>query len=289
MNTTIPSPLKDFNGLVAASKSPTMQIFWVEASGMNVEYLLSLNTKNRLPRDSHISWMSDMISRGEFFPTGQGITVSTEQRLQDGQHRLMAFRKAGYPAGNYIAITTGADPKAGAMIDLGVKRTAADAMKFVFDRPEATSRMMAVCNFFGQKKRGKTSRKLSPMDQFETYEMLKPAIEKLWESSKVSNLPAPVLCALAEALLAPKVSVDKVLDFAQRISTGADCSKGSPELSLRLFLNKGASGTSGSTTMQEARYTKTVQALDAFLQGKTLVRGLNAKTPAWATPVEIAA
>jgi hypothetical protein len=274
-------PVKSFVELLGAIKLDALQTFFVAADAANVEYLLSLNVNNRPMRPSHVEWLSSMIAQGEYHATAQGITVLRGGILGDGQHRLHAFRKVGFCPNFPLLVVTGADPRAGAAIDTGLKRTASDLMKFVFDRPEATGTTMAVCRFHGLY--GATDKPISnpkahkatPQQLLEWYEYLSPALTTLAEVSYMSRLPAPVTCALAEAIIAGEDS-KKVTEFGRRIATGADCADGSPELALRRYLDK-AYGSSGGAEVQNIRYAKTAAALEHFLQDKQMTRLIGKK------------
>ena len=270
-------PTKSFIELVEATKSPTLQVFFVQADAANVEFLLSLNTKNRPLRNSHANWLAEMMARGEYYVTGQAITVSRDGVLEDGQHRLHGFRKVGFRPDFPLLVLTGADPRAGAAIDTGLKRTASDLMKFVYERPEATAQMMAVCRFHGMKRVSSSVHRPTPQQLLGWFEILHPGLQTLWSIPYASKLPAPVSCALAESILAGN-DTQRILLFTRRITTGADCADGSPELYLRKFLDKTRMVKGGSDT-QVGRYDKTVAALSYALQDKPMPRsGKNKKS-----------
>ncbi len=271
------TPHKNFVELVEATKQDTLQSFFVGADASNVEYLLSLNTSNRPLRPHHVDWLAEMISRNEYHPTGQGITVLRGAVLGDGQHRLGGFRKVGFRPDFPLLVVTGADPRAGAAIDTGLKRSAADLMKFVFDRPEATGQTMAACRFYGLHVLNKSKlHKPTPQQLLEWYEILAPALKEVYAAPYAARIAAPVACALAESILAGN-DRQRILLFTSRIASGADCADGSPELALRRFLDK-AHGSLGGSDVQVIRYEKTAAALEYFLQGKPMARVIGKKT-----------
>lgn len=105
----------------------------VKASKPLVDGLLALNHNNRNLRRSHVTWLKAAIKTNQFLLTGQGIGVSREGVLIDGQHRLMAIREAGYPPVE-ILLVTGLNEKAKIYIDQHQRRSAADMLKLVLDR-----------------------------------------------------------------------------------------------------------------------------------------------------------
>jgi hypothetical protein len=72
--------------------------------------LLLANTANRFMRSRHVDYFVQLLRRGEFSLTHQGIAVEGSLdrpiKLIDGQHRLAAIVKSGIPA--KMQVTTGA-------------------------------------------------------------------------------------------------------------------------------------------------------------------------------------
>jgi hypothetical protein len=92
-----------------------------------VDWLLSINTDNRPIKPNVVNnYEQEMIS-GEWYVTGQGISISTEGILLDGQHRLLAAKKAGYPPVQ-VCIVYGVDKRAQIKVDTHAKRSANDLL-----------------------------------------------------------------------------------------------------------------------------------------------------------------
>jgi len=89
--------------------------------------LLEGNTGNRPVRATRVNMLAEAISRGEWMLTHQGIAISDNGRILDGQHRLLAIVKSGIPV--RLAVTTGVDEAAFSAIDVHDKRTNADALQ----------------------------------------------------------------------------------------------------------------------------------------------------------------
>lgn len=85
---------------------------------------LKLNTANRPLRPSWIKALSGMMQRGEWMMTHQGIAITTDGRLIDGQHRLNAVIHAGVSVN--MSVVYNCDPASFIALDGGVKRSAAD-------------------------------------------------------------------------------------------------------------------------------------------------------------------
>lgn len=66
------------------------------------------------------------LENGEWKVTHQGVALDADGVVIDGQHRLEAIRQYGKPVP--IMVTSGVDRDAFSVIDVGAKRTAADAL-----------------------------------------------------------------------------------------------------------------------------------------------------------------
>lgn len=88
-------------------------------------YLLK-NSKNRKIRKSVVSSFVGIIKRGEWKLTHQGIAISEDGFLLDGQHRLHAVIESGTPV--LMNVSTGVDSSTFEAIDGGIKRTIGDRL-----------------------------------------------------------------------------------------------------------------------------------------------------------------
>lgn len=89
---------------------------------------LKSNTDNRPLRRAVVHGFKLSLQRGEYQPTHQGIAFAEDGTLLDGQHRLTAIaelREGSFP----MLVTTGVSRDAFKVMDIGVKRTAADSLK----------------------------------------------------------------------------------------------------------------------------------------------------------------
>ena len=85
---------------------------------------LGFNTDNRNKRGWWITSLANMIKRGEWIPTHQGVAFSKSGKLIDGQHRLEAIVEANMPVEMLVVVDVRDD--AYKVLDNGVKRTLAD-------------------------------------------------------------------------------------------------------------------------------------------------------------------
>lgn len=85
---------------------------------------LKHNTDNRNKRGWWVNGLANMIKRGEWIPTHQGVAFSQSGKLIDGQHRLEAIVEANIPV--EMLVVTGVRDDAYKVLDNGIKRTMAD-------------------------------------------------------------------------------------------------------------------------------------------------------------------
>lgn len=89
---------------------------------------LKLNITNRRLRRSVVDGIKSALVRGEYIPTHQGIAFSEDGVLLDGQHRLTAIselRDGMFP----MLVARGVSNDAFKVMDIGLKRTAADSLR----------------------------------------------------------------------------------------------------------------------------------------------------------------
>lgn len=104
---------------------------------------LGMNTGNRPLRRSVVEGLKEAFRRGEYTPTHQGIAFSDSGVLLDGQHRLTAISELR--DGSFqMLVTRGLPDAAFKAMDIGVKRTAADALQEEDKKVVETARLIAV-------------------------------------------------------------------------------------------------------------------------------------------------
>lgn len=104
---------------------------------------LSLNEDNRPLRRTVVDGLKAAFGRGEYLQTHQGIAFSTTGKLLDGQHRLTAIselRDGLFP----MLVTWGVAENAFQVMDIGVKRSPADALRIADRRVVEVARLIGV-------------------------------------------------------------------------------------------------------------------------------------------------
>lgn len=104
---------------------------------------LSLNENNRPLRRTVIEGLKAAFARGEYMTTHQGIAFSETGELLDGQHRLTAIselRDGCFP----MLVSRGVIENAFTVMDIGLKRTPADALRIDDRRVVEVARLIGV-------------------------------------------------------------------------------------------------------------------------------------------------
>lgn len=251
------------------------QALIVTANEEIVETLLSKNTNNRSIRKRNKEWLKNAIDKKEFILTGQGIGVSTDGVLVDGQHRLEALREAGYPPVELLVIT-GLDPKSMMYVDQHAKRSTADMLKIVLDK-SITNREASLVNahikigtndegdFVFAKGRISSDQVVEVMQENEDF------ISQLI-SAGGNTLRAASYCALFHYGL--KFDKDRAISLAAKIHTGENLNRNDPAYKMRELLMSSHRKTTYGSAGQLADYKYGVSACisDALNEGLSVLR-----------------
>lgn len=103
----------------------SVQTMTPERADELLRYTLGRVAQRRLS-DKRVRDLVGVMERGEWQVTHQGIALSDDGAVLDGQHRLEAIRRHGHPVP--IMVTEGVDPATFAVIDVGARRTLADTL-----------------------------------------------------------------------------------------------------------------------------------------------------------------
>lgn len=104
-----------------------MQISQVTMTPEWASRILEHNTHNRSVRHGMVRQIASDIVCGRWLLTPQTVSIATDGRLIDGQHRLMAVVQAGEPV--QMMLATDCPSECFAAIDTGQSRTPGDILK----------------------------------------------------------------------------------------------------------------------------------------------------------------
>lgn len=210
------------------------------ASKALVEKLLSMNTRNRKSKPANINRLADDIQTGNFMLTASGIGVSKTGVLLDGQNRLLAIKKVGYPAVKFV-LAVGLDDASQRVVDRHAKRSLSDILSMHMNMTISTH-MVSLANalsafnatrkpnipFTFQQSGGLSDSRLA--DFMADYNTL--AMEIVVASGQSR---APVLAALFVYALHDH---DMAIEFARDIAKGLNLSEDHPAYRLRAAINR---------------------------------------------------
>lgn len=240
-----------------------------------VDSLLSMNTKNRGIKKSVVErYARDMVS-GKWPLTCQGIGISKEDVLIDGQHRLEAMKLAGYPPLE-VVIVTGLDFDSQMVTDQHTKRSARDVFRLAFNASVATvtpAILQVIAKFepeFKSPLSGCRSGSLTVDELYSMFLVFADEIEAVCEINASSKFFAAPYLAAAVYLMNQKTASKEAIDeFFNQVKTGENLTKKMPAYHLRNYVVSTKTAMGGHV-MQKERYLKTRKAIIAFVSGEEI-------------------
>lgn len=233
---------------------------------------LQANYSNRPVRNTWVTTLAGMITRGEWVQSHQGIAFDETGRLVDGQHRLLACVEANKPM--EVLVTRDLPEGVYRYIDGGRTRSPSDRLKLMDDQAlnmRAVSIMMAFCAAGITKT---TSR--NTVDLLENQFLAMSAAVTEVAQAQRSERKSPVTSGPVGAGLAAYLDKHPVKgrEFLAEVISGTGLEAGAPALLLRdaLFNHR----IRGIYEM----YWKTIAAGKAHFAGRALST-LQAATEDW--------
>lgn len=200
---------------------------------------LKQNTRNRHVTESRVREFSEIMKRGEWDITHQGVAFGEDGSLYDGQHRLMAIVESGCSV--VMLVTHGLSPNSRANIDTGGRRSATDNLNIIEGMNLSKSLGSAIGAVWMATIAQSTTRPATASELATTltqhisgYE----AMRQVFSSSKRGVCRAGFVAAF---IYAYPTDPDKVLLAAQKFFSGADLSENDPMFVLRRRATEGSS------------------------------------------------
>lgn len=250
-----------------------------------VDYLLSLNTNNRTIKKRHKAWLEQAVRSEKFLLSNQGIGISSDCVLIDGQHRLTAIRDAGYPPVELVVVT-GIDPEMRLYLDQNAKRSIADALKIVLDE-SVSSRTTSVVTFLmrledDEKEGFNLSRHGGKLPLDEVRKAVKRRMRVIAELSEATAglCRAGTLAALVD--YSEKWDYSDAMELATQVGAGENITAGDPGYKLRdvVLRKRGAGGAGHGANKQLIDYSQAVFCCIQHAHGNKIDRIERAKS--WA-------
>jgi hypothetical protein len=203
---------------------------------------LKCNHNNRPVRRAHIKFLASEIANGNWQVNGQGIVISDNEEVLDGQHRLMAVIEAGISIKTLVIY--GIDKAAFKTIDTGAVRTGSDALSLWYPdiQQGITKAVGAAVSWCTRMDMGFGNNK-SKTSNTETLAYV-AAHPSMWRCAEVlAGLPRdarPISLGMGTAAyeMFQRKDVDQADRFMHAFFTGEHLPLTSPEYILRALLQK---------------------------------------------------
>lgn len=203
--------------------------------------LLRKNVKNRPISQTFVKKFAKDMRDGKWQVNGEAIIVANDGTLLDGQHRLQAIVESGKTVP--MCVITGIEKDAFKTIDIGRKRTGADALatydeKFLKDRNVVAAAITNIMHFtengiYNEKAR---STRLSHEDLInfaeKNYKQLSRAVEHT-QSLKWARKLVPYSCLVAMFYLFNRKDPYQAETFFHKLNTGEGMKANDPINMLR--------------------------------------------------------
>lgn len=232
-----------------------------------VDSLLAMNINNRDLRKTVVNRYCSDIKKGNWKLTNQGIGVSVDNILIDGQHRLQAVKECDYPP-IPLLIVYNLEPDSQIAVDAHAKRSARDMLQFAFGARVARQ-APSIGNVILKSESSWSS-------VFTNHDLMGCISEYTDEIELAVSIPAsgnfyaaPFMAAFVLEMKKNPENKDTVIKFMQRVENGEMLDKTMPEFHLRNFIVT-QNGRSGGNEVQRERFYKCTKALEFFIKGEKM-------------------
>lgn len=234
--------------------------------------MLRGNARNRHLKRKKVDEYIGALRRGEWIYNGDTVRITTDGKLLDGQHRLLAIHETGIPARLLIAVIEEAQAlRTQATMDVGSKRSFGDMLQIegVSNATTVAAVTAIVWAFEHDRVPSSQSRNTSATIQ-QKYEVLErhPGIHESVSKVRASGL---LVGSLAGALhyLFSTADADDADEFFRLLKTGDGLGPGNPIHTLRERLFREEAKASGQLHTR-VRAAFVVIAWNNWRQGRTL-------------------
>jgi hypothetical protein len=263
MNTPTITPSKARIGSGVSEHNQSVEIVTLN-KGM-VDALLAINTKNRAVRKSVVDSYVREIQNGKWILTNQGIGISENGELIDGQHRLLAIKECGYPPIR-VVVVRGLSEDSMIAVDQHSKRSARDLLQFAFDYKVSHS-APSIASVIFRETLGWKPKKAMLTEIYETIRIYKDELETvIAHPKKAKFFAAPYSAAFVMTMKAYPTKRESILSFMTSVETGELLTKDMPAFHLRNLVFT-SSATKGGSDTQLMRFRKAIRALSAHIYG----------------------
>jgi hypothetical protein len=231
--------------------------------------MLNLNSHNRNVSTKIVEKYARDMKNSNWRLTNQGIGIDEDNRLVDGQHRLLAcvLADSAFPC----IIIRGLRPDTQMVIDVGKRRSVGDQLTLVHGMENSTFKV-AVANCIVSTVKSVGTFSLSSNEAMDIINLYDEEIQFIITDKKGILKGLNYAPAFAAMVLAARVDMDKAIEFKNQYCSGIGLSIGDPVLSLRNFMLGRDFNGHGGNSYRHTIMNFTLNCLMCAFQGKKLKR-----------------
>lgn len=218
---------------------------------ISAKILDELNSANRPLRPGRVAYWANIMKKGRWRYTHQGVAFDTNGTLQDGQHRLAAAAQEGYVLD--IQISVGMPSDNHGVVDVGAPRSASDTLALLgkpnYRNLSGAIRVVALYDRYGPEFRAGIKTRI-PNDELEELterygELMDQAVavaSSLYMKNrrggpKMSIVASGAAIYLISRNLPDGVNDDRIVEFLRGYSDGTGLFAGDARLPLRSYMS----------------------------------------------------
>lgn len=230
--------------------------------------LLEKNVSNRKVTRARVEAYKRDLLDNRWVLNGSAITISSDDMIVDGQHRLIACVEANVPF-DTILVQGVAHRESFLTTDVGRNRSISDVLSIA--GAKSTNALGAAVSLIARYERGllRSVEKITNADAEETYIRHPGLVETI---RRMSTFPTGIRLAHVAMidylgmLVAPTITTK----FLEGLKTGAELKTGSPALALRNYLMNPANTRNGGASLSLNRTIVCTKALNAAINGRQI-------------------
>lgn len=267
--------------------SRTLDAAFVTATKEIVEALLSMNTSNRAVSKVNVDRLVRQIQDGLWIPNNQGVGLSREFHLIDGQHRLLALREAGYPPLKFLLVT-GLDSKVVSTIDIGRKRSNHDTLKLLMNL-DLNKHVVAAIGYLANARFGSlgnwglvdSTRRRTAAELVAWIDAYERGISMAFGA--MGNPKFFRMGSKAALIAYAQAQPSEAQEFIRQVEGGEMLTKHMPAYHLRQHL---LTTSGGGAASQAADFAITVRCINAVVRGEAMRLWKNSMTQDWCLAIK---
>lgn len=232
---------------------------------------LGNNIGNRNVRASHVEQLARDMSEGRWQEcNGDTIRIAKDGRVLDGQHRLLAVVESDCTF--RFLVVTGLEAEVQDTIDVGAKRSAADALKFASELDGDAKDVAALARGLFTYRTGTRPSNTEVLAEARArIDDLLPAVAIARRLRQERMNGGIAVFGIAWLILA-EVDAADAARFFELFTSGAELPAGSPLLLLRKTFQMPSFSTTRDRSTMRASIGLIIRAWNAWRKGKTLTK-----------------